>query len=90
MAISKLGILCLLLAFLIIIIIDLRVLIALGLLYYSYKILYKKEKLRRLDRIAIMVLISLLILEIFLSFYFANSYLDYLNSTGQSQIISGS
>lgn len=89
MTISKLGILCLLLALFTMIITDLRVLIALGFLYYSYKILYKKEKLKRLDKIAIIVLIILLVLEIFLIVYYATSYLDYLTSSSLNQTSTG-
>jgi hypothetical protein len=79
---SKLGILCLILTVIILSLIDLRALLALGFLYYSYKLLYKKEAASRTDKILILALLVLLAIVIILEFYIlANS----LNSTQLSQ-----
>jgi hypothetical protein len=76
MTISRLGIVCLITAVAIMIIYDLRIFLILGFLYYTYKLLYKKEGPTRIDKIIIICLFALFILEIFLSIYLASSYLD--------------
>lgn len=73
---SKLGIICLILAIVLIAFVNLTVLIALGFLYYAYKFLYKKEEPNKKDKILITVLILLFLLDIFLSIYFTSLYLD--------------
>ena len=66
----KLGILCLMIGLLLTYFIDYRVLLALGFLYYAYKLQYKKEKLSKLDKIAVIALFILLLAELFLTILF--------------------
>jgi succinate dehydrogenase/fumarate reductase cytochrome b subunit len=73
---SKLGILCLITAVIMMILFDVRILLVLGFLYYAYKILYKKEELKRLDKILILCLFVLFLLEIFLLIYYSATYLN--------------
>lgn len=70
---SKLGMLCLILAIVVILFVDLRILLILGFFYYAYKLLYKKETASRIDRIIIIILIGLLILEVILGTYYLMS-----------------
>jgi hypothetical protein len=72
-SISKLGVLCLILAVAIISMTDMRILLTLGFLYYAYKLLHKKEPSTNLDRVLILVLVALLALEIFLTLYLSAS-----------------
>ena len=55
-------------------IIDLRVLLVLGFLYYAYKLQYKKEKLNNTDKVLVISLFILLVIVIFLTIYFTNYY----------------
>jgi len=73
---SILGIVCLILAIVLIALVNLSILIVLGFLYYAYKILYKKEELSNRDKILIVILFLLFLLEIILSIYLAVSYVD--------------
>jgi hypothetical protein len=79
---SKLGLLCLIAAIALIAIVNFAALLALGFLYYAYKLLYKKEKPTAKDKIMIILLLALLLLEIFLMMYFTSNYLDLYGSTG--------
>lgn len=78
---SKLGIICLILAILMIALVNLTVPIALGFLYYAYKFLYKKEEPTLRDKILITVLFLLFLLDIFLSIYLTSLYLDVYESS---------
>ena len=72
---NKLGILCLIAAIALIFILDIRVLLISGFLYYAYKLLYKKQAPNRLDKILVMALFMLLLLELLLSIYFGTNSL---------------
>ncbi len=74
--IKKVGYLCLILAIISIALYDMTILIILGFLFYTYKSLYKKEELKTLDKIIIIILCVLLILSIFLSVYLSSLYTD--------------
>ena len=73
-SISKLGILCLVVAIAMMALVNLSILIVLGFLYYSYKLLYKKDKPSFNDKILIIALFVLFLIEIILSFYFIANY----------------
>ncbi|MEM5872314.1 MAG: hypothetical protein QXD55_00415 [Candidatus Aenigmatarchaeota archaeon] len=72
--VSKLGILCLALALIILIFTNLRMFLVLCFLYYAYKFLYKKENPTKIDKIVILALIALFLLETFLMFFLINYY----------------
>ena len=76
MAINKLGIVCLITAIIIMFIFDLRILLISGFLYYSYKLLYKKEQPKRLDKILIVCLFLLLALTILLMVFYSTNYIN--------------
>lgn len=73
---SKLGILCLIIAITMMVLFDIRILLVIGFLYYAYKILYKKEELKRLDKILLLCLFVLFLLEIFLLIYYSTNYIN--------------
>jgi len=73
---NKLGILCLIIAVVMMFLFDLRILLVSGFLYYAYKLLYKKEEPKRLDKILIICLFILFLLEILLLFYYSATYLN--------------
>jgi hypothetical protein len=80
---SKLSIAFLVIALLILFFTDPRIVLILGFLYYSYKLLYKKEELSRMDRFAVIALLALFTAEILLSIY-------YSISAGSAAVTSGS
>ena len=76
---NKLGILCLIAALVLIFIWNMRMVLILGFLYYAYKLLYKKQAPNNIDKILVMTLFMLLLLELVLSLYFGiNSLYDSL------------
>jgi hypothetical protein len=81
---SKLGIICLILAIIVMFLIDLRVILISGFLYYAYKLLYKKESPNNIDKILIIVLLLLFVFEIFLFTYSTAAYADLAESTTQA------
>jgi hypothetical protein len=77
---STLGVLCLVIALLMILFLDIRAFLATGFLYYAYKLLYKKEQASRTDRVVIMFLIFVLTIYLVLAVYFSVGYLSELQN----------
>jgi len=73
---NKLGILCLITAILLMLIFDMRILLISGFLYYTYKLLYKKEEPKRLDKILIICLFALLLFVMFFLIYYTTNYIN--------------
>ena len=73
---NKLGIICLIIAITMMLLFDMRILLVSGFLYYAYKLLYKKQEPKRLDKILILCLFILFLLEIFLLIYYSTNYID--------------
>lgn len=71
---NRVGILCLIMAILLISVIDFRAILALGFLYYAYKLLYRKEEPKLLDKILITSLFILVFVEIFLMVFFTSDF----------------
>jgi len=75
---SKLGLVCLIIAIVLMAFFNLTILTILGFLYYAYKLLYKKEEPTRRDNILITVLFILLLLiyiGLLTIYLYGNSYL---------------
>jgi len=83
---SKLGLLCLIIAIGLLFFIDMRVLLVLGFFYYAYKLLYKNEGAKRIDKLVIAALIALFILEMIMTYLSATGYISIADQSAQSLV----
>jgi hypothetical protein len=84
MGTSKIGVLFLAIAIIVIALVNFQILLALGFLYYAYKLLRKGEKLKRIDKGIVIILFALIFLEAFSSIFFSNNMIG----VSQSSVVS--